>query len=194
MIIMIDTETTSLSPSNGVAHQLAYYAYDGVEHQELQVDLPTTEDHWDANTLKWAQRNDTLPEIAYGRSSDWISEARMSEASWFVTSLKRIKAGAGRRPISVVFKHPEFDIPFLEQEGIDIRELFGHRNIYDLNSLVRGYYAGQYPNGSLTTHLRLTEAHFKVGKVPHTALEDCKLQMDQLRKANYGGLLSCHSL
>lgn len=184
MIIMIDTETTSLDPSIGCAHQLAFLTNSGLG---LEVDLPTTEYMWDSKTLAWAERNGTAPAIHPDSSLTAVEAARKAKVEQFTNALLDLKKQS--REVSLVFRHPEFDIPFLEKEGVQIRAIFGHRNVYDLCSLIRGYYAGRYHEAGSATIQRMVDGHYAMtGPSPHRALDDCRLQMELLAKANYGGL------
>lgn len=193
IIVMIDTETTSLSPeTGGCVHQIGILAQ-GVTTNKTATTLieqcfylPTLESHWDATTLAWAKRHipDAVEEtLAPSMTYPEVETERQQTLSVVVATLRELKNC--NRPIKVIFQHPEFDIPFLEEAGIDVRNILGYRNVHDLSSLILGYYAGRFPD---TNSERMVEALYKRTRGDHNALGDCRAQMQRLALIEYAGL------
>lgn len=198
IVLMIDTETTALNPNHGVLRQFGCYAvrpnprakagYD--EEMMLEVDFPVLPSMWDSSTLQWAIRNGTAPEPIDPALTDYDSIQRLRDASYQQVSAV-LKGYLSKWPkVAVVFRHPEFDIPFLEQAGIDIRRLVGHRNVYDLSSLLIGFAAGRYPSEDTS---KMIDGWHKRYPAAHTAVEDCKQQMRLLASVGFAGLPAYYS-
>lgn len=193
IILMMDTETTSLNISDGGrVHQIGMLAkivdWTGQTSTVLEKNflLPTRPEHWHEGTLSWAKR--TIPEaveqtLGHGLTADEVAHKRgqiVYDINSILGDLKTMKS-----PIKVVFQHPEFDLPFLEDAGIAVRWLFGYRNVLDLSSLVTGFFAGRYPD---TNTERMIDAAYKQTKGDHTALADCRAQMARLARIEWAGL------
>lgn len=193
IIVMIDTETTSLTPENGgCVHQI------GILAQAVATDktattileqcfyLPTLESHWNATTLEWAKRHipDAVQEtLVSNMTYPEVENERQQTLSVVAATLRELKNH--KQPIKVIFQHPEFDLPFLEEAGIDVRSILGYRNVHDLASLILGYYAGRFPD---TSSERMVEALYKRTRGDHNALGDCRAQMQRLALIDYAGL------
>lgn len=191
IILMIDCETTSLSPKRGVAHQLGFYAVRPATGEVLlaeQFDLPTRASQWDKATLEWATHQPALANsLPSGLSPEEVEEQRARIEASALKAVNWLEDYADRAgcPVAVVAQHPEFDLPFYEDCGVDLRRLFGHQNIFDLTSLLVGFYAGRFPN---TDTKKIMVGNQTKIKGDHTALGDCKAQMLRLQTANWGGL------
>lgn len=193
IIVMIDTETTSLTPEDGgCVHQI------GILAKEVATDktattlleqcfyLPTLESHWNADTLAWAKRHipdavqETLTSIM---PYPEVENKRQQTLSVVAATLRELKNH--QKPIKAIFQHPEFDLPFLEEASVDVRTILGYRNVHDLGSLILGYYAGRFPD---TNSERMVEALYKRTVGDHNALGDCRAQMQRLALIDYAGL------
>ncbi len=198
IIVMIDTETTSLSPeTGGCVHQI------GILAQEVAYDktattiieqcfyLPTLESHWSAVTLAWAKSHipDAVEETLVSSMTYLeVENERQQTLSVVEATIRELKNR--RKPTKVIFQHPEFDLPFLGEGGIDVRNILGYRNVHDLGSLILGYYAGRFPD---TNSERMVEALYKRTRGDHNALGDCRAQMQRLALIDYAGLHLCRS-
>ena len=141
MIIMIDSETTALSTDKGVIRELAFASDMG---DRFTINFPTTEAMWDADTLRWTKRNGSFSAADFSTlTSGHLKDERRAAICHFALEFNELIEG---QDVKIVMKHPEFDIPFIEQAGYDIRAAVGHRNIYDMDSLLVGYYGGAYPD------------------------------------------------
>ena len=193
IIVMIDTETTSLSPeTGGCVHQIGILAQEVTTNKtattiiEQCFYLPTLESHWNAVTLAWAKSHipdevqETLVSTMTYQAVDNSRQQTLSVVEATIRELKNYK-----KPIKVIFQHPEFDLPFLEEGGIDVRNILGYRNVHDLGSLILGYYAGRFPD---TNSERMVEALHKKTRGDHNALGDCRAQMQRLSLIDYAGL------
>ena len=187
IILMVDCETTSLYPARGKAHQLGLHAVvtNGKETKTLLREnylLPTTLEDWDPATLEWAKKKipDAIAATLAPPANPWAERGPTVRAA--AGELSRL-ASQGRQVV-VVAQHPEFDLPFFEKEGIFLRDLFGHRNVYDLASLLVGAVRNE-------PTIRGLQRQFKGD---HTALGDCIAQMNQLKAANYAGLLTYYNV
>lgn len=198
IILMIDCETTSLNPHVGVAHQLGFYAVNPNTNESILAEvihLPTMPSDWDKSTLDWARKqpalvNNSLPD--HGLDRDTVTEQRLlreDTARELVVWLKNYSARSGL-PVAVVAAHPEFDLPFYERSGIDLRKEFGHSNVYDLKSMLLAHYAASYPEHGTK---KMIDAAYSRTKGDHTALGDCIAQMKRLKGAGWGGLPAYYS-
>lgn len=193
IIVMIDTETTSLTPeTGGCVHQIGILAQEVTTNKEATsiieqcFYLPTLESHWNESTLSWAKRH--IPEavaetLSSTSSYPEVENERQQTLSIVEATLRELKNR--KQPIKVIFQHPEFDLPFLEEAGIDVRSILGYRNVHDLGSLILGYYAGRFPD---TNSDRMVEALYKRTVGDHNALGDCRAQMQRLSWIDYAGL------
>ena len=193
IIVMIDTETTSLSPeTGGCVHQIGILAKEVASDKtatsiiERCFYLPTLESHWDAVTLAWAKSHipaaveETLASAMIYQEVENMRQQTLSVVEATIRELKNYK-----KPIKVIFQHPEFDLPFLEEAGIDVRNILGYRNVHDLGSLILGYYAGRFSD---TNSERMVEALYRRTRGDHNALGDCRAQMQRLALIDYAGL------
>lgn len=193
IIVMIDTETTSLTPeTGGCVHQIGILAQEVATNKtattiiEQCFYLPTLESHWNAVTLAWAKNHipDAVQEtLVSNMTYPAVENERQQTLSVVEATLRELKNH--KQPIKVIFQHPEFDLPFLEEAGIDVRTILGYRNVHDLGSLILGYYAGRFPD---TNSERMVEALYKRTVGNHTALGDCRAQMQRLSLIDYAGL------
>lgn len=187
IILMIDSETTSLNPDRGKAHQLGLHAVvtNGSQTRTLlsmNYYLPTTMEDWDVATYEWAKATipDALSTTLTPPSTKW--DGRMPTIKMLISDLEMLAKLSG--PKAVVARHPEFDLPFFEKEGVDLRRVFGHRNFFDLTSLLVGAIKNRPTIDGINSHYR----------GDHTALGDCKAQMRQLEAADYAGLLTYYGI
>lgn len=193
IIVMIDTETTSLSlETGGCVHQIGILAKEVAPDKtatsiiEQCFYLPTLESHWNADTLAWAKSHipDAVEEtLVSSMTYPEVENERQQTLSVVAATLRELKNH--KQPTKAIFQHPEFDLPFLEEAGIDVRTILGYRNVHDLGSLILGYYAGRFPD---TNSERMVEALYKRTVGNHTALGDCRAQMQRLALIDYAGL------
>lgn len=194
VIHMIDTETTSLSASAGVMREVAivslYCDRRGQIYQkrEFETKLPTLPRQWDDKTLAFTKKAHGLGEQNYRQAlgiyddqdTDTVSKQRSIAIG---NTLKYIEGqtSLGIKPDQHlwILNHPEFDLPFLEKACIELRDLVGHSNIFDLRSLMFG--AGF--NKSECYAFGNEAKTLNKDKVYHSALGDCYIQLDTLHLA-----------
>ena len=195
MVHMIDTETTSLSAKNGVMREFAVVTHQFDQEggflcltQQL-TRLPTLIGQWDKKTLEFTRKALSLGhrELATAlliydpEDLDMVLAKRdVSQACIKDYIRQQLRLLTDKADHSWVFNHPEFDIPFLEQAGVDFRAEVGHSNVYDMRSLMIGAGYGKKQCYQIAEEARQT----RPDQVAHTALGDCHLQMAQLIKAD----------
>lgn len=191
MVHVIDTETTSLKPDGGVMREFAVVTHQFDQEggflcmtQQL-TKLPTLFGQWDKKTLEFTRNALSLDHhelatalLVYDPSAlDMVlAERDLAQACIKAYIRQQLRLVKDKADHSWIFNHPEFDIPFLEQAGVDFRAEVGHSNVYDMRSLMIG--AGY---GKKQCYQIAEEARQRLpDQVAHTALGDCHLQMTQL--------------
>ena len=198
MIHMLDTETTSLSAKNGVMREVAIVSlsFDRrgtvIKKSEFQINLSTVPSWWDDDTLTFtltAHRIDPKHSMEalsiLEESTVRLAVAQREEAMRKFSEYLQEQTKGKLKPAQHlwIFNHPEFDIPFLEKEGLDFRKLVGHSNIFDMRSLLFGAGFNKYQCYAFGEEARTLNRE----GVYHTALGDCYIQLDTLYLA---GLLT----
>lgn len=195
MVHVIDTETTSLSPDGGVMREFAVVTHQFDQEggflcmtQQL-TKLPTLFGQWDKKTLEFTRKALSLDHhelatalLVYDPSAlDMVlAERDLAQACIKAYISQQLRLVTDKADHGWVFNHPEFDIPFLEQAGIDFRAEVGYSNVYDMRSLMIGAGYGKKQCYQIAEEARQTLPD----QVAHTALGDCHLQMTQLIKAD----------
>ena len=195
MVHVIDTETTSLSSNTGVMREFGIVTHQFDQEggflcmtQQL-TKLPTLFWHWDKKTLEFTSNALNLNHhelattlLVYDHSAlDLVlAERDLAQACIKAYIRRQLRLLPDKASHGWIFNHPEFDIPFLEQAGVDFRAEVGHSNVYDMRSLMIGAGYGKKQCYQIAEEARQTLPD----QVAHTALGDCHLQMTQLIKAD----------
>lgn len=191
MVHVIDTETTSLSSNTGVMREFGIVTHqfdqEGgfLTYTQQRTVLPTLFKQWDKDTLEFTRKALSLShhEVAQALSiynpEDLdlvLGERDLAQACIKDYIRQQLRLLPDKASHSWVFNHPEFDVPFIEDAGVDFRKEVGHSNVYDMRSLMIG--AGY---GKKQCYQLAEEARQRLpDQVAHTALGDCHLQMTQL--------------
>ena len=196
MVHVIDTETTSLSSNTGVMREFGIVTHqfdqEGgfLTYTQQRTVLPTLFKQWDKETLEFTRKAlgiyapedlDLVLGIYDPEDSDLVlAERDLAKACIKAYIRQQLRLLTDKADHSWIFNHPEFDIPFLEQVGVDFRAEVGHSNVYDMRSLMIGAGYGKKQCYQIAEEARQTLPD----QVAHTALGDCHLQMTQLIKAD----------
>lgn len=197
ILVSLDTETTSLAHTEGVMWQCGLAA--ALIHSDgSQMQLPTSLSEinfpakwtnpesfkWTMGTLSGRLRSEV--DSWQSMSEEDIAIARGRAAAQLKVQLIALQTNAYYQavPIVVVMRHPDFDVPFVEQE-VPLRSIVGYRSIFDLTSILAGYFGA---SGLPTAGDAFKSTNRGRGKTAHTAMKDAEDQLAILRSINWAGL------
>ena len=159
--ILLDIETTGLDLKNSSIIEVGAI----LVHDNIIKDSYSS----------FVQYRGILPEAS--KRITGITEDMLRDAPELQFVIKELKKFIGKHPV-VSHNGFSFDFPILERDGLKIEEKY--------DSLELAFFV--LPTSSTGHSVQALAEQFGLGVVPHRAMEDCKLELEIIRRlqAEYG--------